>query len=117
MRKKPDTETIICSAIWYKDLPLKKTEIPHSVMYPINVNSGAVFCGHRHPHCMYTMVAITGLRSVTFADDAAGEFEQGFLTNLNRFVDRSEGAKIALASGQVEKLEYSSTELYSEDLY
>lgn len=49
--------------------------------------------------------------------DGVGEYEQGFLTDKNRFVDRVEGAKIVLSRGQVTKLKYSSTELYSEDLY
>ena len=85
--------------------------------YLYHFSSGLVFCGHRHPHCMYSMIAITGKRSVTNAPDGVGEYEQGFLTNFNRFVDRTEGAKIALNCGQIEKLNYSSKELYSEDLY
>ena len=105
-------ERIICSAIWYQELPLKKKGMPNQ--NPINVDRGAVFCGHRHPHCMYTMIAVTGLRSV---EPVCGKYVQGFLTNLNRFVDRKEGAKIALASGQIKKLNYSKTSLYSEDLY
>jgi len=35
----------------------------------------------------------------------------------NLFVDREEGAKLALEIGQVKKLNYSSVSLYSEDLY
>jgi hypothetical protein len=100
-------EKIICSAIWYKELPTP-------VYGPANVDKGIVFCGHRHPHCLYQMVAITGKRSVT---SEVGEIIQGFLTNTNRFVDREEGAKIALASGQIKKLKYNRTTLYSEDLY
>ena len=46
-----------------------------------------------------------------------GEEIQGFLTNTNRFVDRYEGAKIALACGQITKLNYSKDMMYSEDLY
>ena len=107
-------EMVICSAIWYKDLPLVKNDIPKSHIYPINVGCGLVFCGYRHPHCMYSMIAITGKRSVTVE---VGDYEQGFLTNFNRFVDREEGAKIAFACGQIEKLNYSTKELYSEDLY
>lgn len=112
--RKNKVEIVICSAIWYKDLPLVKNNIPKSLIYPKNVDRGLVFCGHRHPHCQYSMIAITGKRSVTVE---VGEYIQGFLTNFNRFVDREEGAKIALASGQIDKLNYSSNELYSEDLY
>ena len=104
-------ETIICSAIWYKDLPMVKPEVLNGFR-PYNVDRGIVFCGWRHPNCMYQMVAITGL-----SDYEAGHGEQGFLTNKNRFVDRKEGAKIALESGQIEKLNYSKDTLYSEDLY
>ena len=108
-------EKVICSAIWYKELPLVKPEVLELRGFrPINVDKGIVFCGLRHPHCMYQMIAITGKRSVI---KEVGEYVQGFLTNKNRFVDRKEGAKIALASGQIEKLNYSSKDLFSEDLY
>lgn len=105
-------EKVICSAIWYKDLELKRPEVlePRN-MRPNNCDSGIVFSGWRHANCMYQMVAITGLRS-----HLAGESVQGFLTNKNRFVDRTEGAKICLESGQINKLHYG-TILYSEDLY
>lgn len=105
-------ETIICSAIWYKDFPMKRLDLPLRHHNPKNIDQGVVFCGHRHPHCMYTMMAVTGLRSVR-AD--VGEEVQGFLTNHNRFVDRQEGAKIHLANGGT--LKYSKQTLYSEDLY
>lgn len=106
-------EKIICSAIWYKELPLKKPEVfKNRGILPYNVDKGIVFCGWRHSNCLYQMVAITGLRQCE-----AGEETQGFLTHTNRFVDREEGAKIALASGQIEKLQFSNTDLYSEDLY
>jgi hypothetical protein len=106
-------ETIICSAIWYKDLPLKKPEVLELRGYrPYNVDKGIVFCGWRHPNCIYQMVAITGL-----SDYQAGDSEQGFLTNKNRFVNRTEGAQIALECGQITELKYSKVILYSEDLY
>ncbi len=98
-------EKIICSAIWYKDL---KTP----VFNPVNIPNGIVFCGFRHAHCLYQMCAMTGKR-----DCEVGESEQGFLTNKNRFVDRLEGAKIAIEAKQIEKLKFSSTQLFSEDLY
>jgi hypothetical protein len=106
-------EQIICSAIWYKTLALKMPEaLEGRGTRPYNISEGIVFSGWRHHNCMYQMVAITGL-----TDFQAGHGEQGFLTNKNRFVDREEGAKIALACGQIEKLEFSSKDLYSEDLY
>ena len=104
-KNKEITERVICSAIWYEDLPT-----PH--FNPKNIGKGIVFCGHRHPHCLHQMVAMTGKRQCE-----VGEEIQGFLTNLNRFVDREEGAKIALACGQIDKLKYGNKTLYSEDIY
>jgi len=108
-------EKVICSAIWYKDLPLIKPEVLENRGYhPYNVDRGIVFSGWRHGNCMYQMVAITGKRSVKLE---VGEIVQGFLTNKNRFVNRAEGAEIATKNGQIEYLSYSKTDLYSEDLY
>lgn len=104
------TEKILCAAIWYKEIPIQRL-IEDNVL-PRNLNKGLVFCGFRHCHCMYTMVSVTGLRS---DDSEVGEEVQGFLTNKNRFVDREEAATIFIANGGT--LKYSSTELYSEDLY
>jgi hypothetical protein len=104
-------EYILCAAIWYKDIPLQK--VIDGVL-PKNCDRGLVVLGHRHGQCMWTMSSLTGLRSVTNAEDGVGEYEQGFLTNKNRFVDREEGGKIAFDAGQTEDLR---TTLYSEDLY
>ena len=105
-------EKILCSAIWYKELELKKPEVLEPRNYrPNNCDRGIVFCGWRHPNCLYQMVAITGKRQAE-----VGDYESGFLTNKNRFVDRKEGAKIAIETNQIEKLQYGS-QLYSEDLW
>lgn len=102
-------EYILCAAIWYKDIPIKK-HIPDNVL-PKNCDRGLVFCGHRHPHAMYTMVSVTGLRS---CESEVGENIQGFLTNKNRFVDREEAAIIAYDAGQIKE---ELPRLFSEDLY
>ena len=104
-------EYILCAAIWYKDIPLRK--VIEGVL-PKNCDRGLVVLGHRHGQCMWTMSSLTGLLSVTNAEDGVGEYEQGFLTNKNRFVDREEGGKIAFDAGQTEDLR---TTLFSEDLY
>ena len=105
-------EYILCSAIWYKELPLKKPEIFKNRGFgPYNVDKGIVICGWRHPNCIYSMVSLTGKRSVP---EESGEFIHGFLTNKNRFVDRKEGGAIAYNSGQTEKFK---TYLFSEDLW
>ena len=109
-------EKILCAAIWYKELPLIK-DFEHNFR-PVNCDRGIVFCGHRHPHCLYSMCAMTGKRSVTFAEDGVGEHIQGFLTSKNRFVDREEALVIALAENQVIDLDnIRNNELHSEDLY
>jgi hypothetical protein len=104
-------EYILCAAIWYKDIPLKK--VIDGVL-PKNCDRGLVVLGHRHGQCMWTMGSLTGLRSVTNAEDGVGEYEQGFLTNTNRFVGREEGGQIAFNAGQTKDLR---TTLFSEDLY
>ena len=104
-------EQIICSAIWYKELPVKDKDIPLLHYLPINCKTGMVFCGHRHMHCQYTMINSIGLRSV---ESEVGKYVQGFLTNTNRFVDRKEGAEIHVKNGGT--LHFGNI-LYSEDLY
>lgn len=43
--------------------------------------------------------------------------EQGFITNLNRFVDRKEALKIAVAANQELHKWCNTDELYSEDIF
>ena|ERR1035437_10242899 len=105
-------EYIACAANHYLDIELIRTDLPHTHLYPINISSGIVFCGYRHLHCLYVMIAMTGKKQ-----HQAGKEIQGFLTSKNRFVDREEAAKIAIACGQISKLQYSNKDLYSEDLY
>lgn len=105
-----EKEWIICAAIWYKDFQT-------SIRNPVNINHGTVVFGLRHPDCISTVLCLTGKRTVRFADDGVGETEQGFLTNTHRFVNRKDAAIIAIQSKQIEKLNYSTDTLYSEDLY
>lgn len=103
-------EKIICSAIWYKELPLINPKALEARGFrPYNVDKGIVFCGWRHHNCLYQMVALTGKPSYD-----AGESIQGFLTNKNRFMDRNEAAEMWVKNGG--KLHYG-TQLYSEDIY
>lgn len=106
-----EKEYILCAAIWYKEIPLVK--VINGVL-PKNCDKGLVVLGHRHGQCMWTMGSLTGLRSVTNAPDGVGEYEQGFLTNTNRFVGREEAAQIAFDSKQIKQ---HTITLYSEDLY
>ena len=106
-----EKEYILCAAIWYKEIPLQKVI---AGVLPKNCDRGLVVLGHRHGQCMWTMGSLTGRRSVTNAEDGVGEYEQGFLTNTNRFVGREEAAQIAFDSGQIKQ---HTITLYSEDLY
>lgn len=101
MNLKP--EQVMCAANWYPELPT-----PH--YNPSNIDKGIVFSGVSHVHCLHQMVAMTGKRQSEVKE------VDGFLTTHNRFIDRKEAAKIALEQGQIKKLRYSSTDLFSEDL-
>lgn len=105
-------EKILCAAVWYIELELKK-DIPHTKYLPKNLNKGVVFAGFRHGQCIYTKCMVTGLR-----DAESGENEQGFLTSFNRFVSREEALTIAIKENQVKNLDdIRGNKLYSEDLY
>ena len=96
-------EYILCSSVWFDDG--KK----HNYQ-PKNINIGFVMCGYRHN----SIFAQFGMTVKERKDIGIYTREQGFLTNLNRFVNRMEAAKISYLSGQVDK---PLKELYSEDLY
>jgi len=104
-------EFIVCSAIWYKDISLINNNIPSDLLRPFNCDRGIVFCGLRHPHCLYQMVAMTGKRQCE-----AGEEIQGFITNKWRFIDRIEGLEIAKVADQI-ITSYNLHQLHSEDLW
>lgn len=107
-----NTERIICAAVWYKEIPIKK-DIPFESTNPKNCPTGLVFCAHRHGQCIYTKCAVTGLR-----DCESGDNEQGFLTSKNRFVGREEALIIALRENQIIDIgEIRGDKLYYEDLY
>lgn len=99
---------ILCSAIWYKDLPTQ-------TYLCRNVDRGMVVCGLRHGHCIDIMSKLGKMRSVLSGPDSVGDYEQGFLTSDNRFVDRVEGMEIAINANQC--IREPRGQLYSEDLY
>lgn len=111
-------EFIICSAIWYKNIPMVK-QIEGT--NPINIDKGLVVCGRRHCNCIWIVSSLTGLRSVENAPDGAGESIQGFVTNTNRFVDRQEAYDIAYKANQIISINKNRPTneigLTSEDLY
>lgn len=97
-------EYILCSAIWFDD------GIDTYVHQPKNIQRGFVVCGRRHHNCFTTVAMLMGLRK----DRLTQKEVQGFLTNTDRFVDRTEAGEIAFSAGQTDVLK---TTLYSEDLW
>lgn len=74
-----------------------------------NLNKGVIVTGLGHAHCIHTMLALTGKRTV---QSVVGKYTQGFLTNHNTFLNREEAAFVAFEAGQI--LERKK-ELFSED--
>jgi hypothetical protein len=104
-------EKILCAAIWYKELPTQ-------TFLPTNIDKGLVVCGHRHGHCIDITKQLSGLRTVKLGPDSVGETEQGFLTNMNRFVSREEAFDIAENANQLnDRTRWTNRTLFSEDLY
>jgi hypothetical protein len=89
-------ETILCAAIHFKD------GLKHEHQ-PINIESGYVVCGRRHHNCFVTHAIIKKGEIVPdkLLEVPKFESEQGFITDTDRFVDRSEAAKIAAKSKQI----------------
>ena len=80
-------------------------------------DTGKIFYGHRHNHCfsaIYDELSYEmNRREINLLKKT-----QGFVTNLNRFVNREEALLIALENNQVlNKNEIRGNDLYSEDLY
>jgi len=71
---------------------------------------GNVYTGKRHQNVIDKIMNSTGVRHIV------GELH-GFITECGEFVNREQAAIIALERGQIEKLKYHTTELFSEDLY
>lgn len=107
-------EKIICAAIWYDD----GIERP---LLPRNIKSGVVVGGWRHPNCKIVLMSwlYPNWQTSTLHEQLKNEVNnkevQGFLTSHGRFVNRVDAAQIWVAAGN--KLKYSSTKLYSEDIY
>ena len=83
---------ITCSAVWHEN---------------------HLLTGKRHSDCI--KVAAILIKNGIGTRPVKGE--QGFLTDQKKFLNREAAAIHAIACGQIEKLKYSSTELFSEDLW
>ena len=115
-------EFILCAAIWIND------GLKHEAQ-PENIESGYVICGRRHHNCYQTIKSLTNqtpndkigplINSMTVEEQRK---HQGFITSLDRYVDRKEGWNIAKANNQIQfGLTASENEddsiLISENLY
>lgn len=69
-----------------------------------------IYTGRRHHDIIHRMVLKLGMPRPIRG-------EQGFITDTGLFVDRKQAARIAIECGQIDRLKYSDTELFSEDLY
>lgn len=112
-------EFIICAAIWVNDKQKHKQQ-------PENIEIGFVVCGRRHHNCYQTIVDLKGdlndyFKSLNISDDDYRE-HQGFITSLDRYVNRREGYIIAKENNQI-KFGLAASEngddsiLISENLY
>lgn len=111
-------EYILCASIHFDDGKVHPLQ-------PKNITTGFVVCGHRHHNC-YTSLRSIG-KSLGYDDtlivkkwlDLETREVQGFITNLDRHVDRKEAYLIAKEAGQLlhNMHDKSNPILISEDLY
>lgn len=106
--KDNDIEYILCAANYYNDGKIYTYS-------PVNIEVGFVICGHRHHNCISSFVQLVGFPYTEDGHRLHNTEIQGFLTNKNRFVDRLEGARIAILAEQIDDV--FKKKLYSEDLY
>lgn len=96
-------ETIICSAIYINDGQVH-------IDQPTNINEGYIISGRRHNNCY---AAVLSIYKTIFGEEGKKRMEemfktvnhkqrdQGFITSLNRYVDRKEGMVIAKRENQL----------------
>ena len=103
-------ERILMSAIHYTDGKVYEDQ-------PVNIENGIVICGRRHKNCI-----ATAERFDNYNSDLTERVNQGFLTDLNRYVDRKEAFVIAARARQLlypqfYNLSDPENELTSEDIF
>ena len=116
-------EFILCAAIWINDGNKHEQQ-------PLNIKTGFVICGRRHHNCYQTIKSLTNQTP----NERIGELinsmtteelrkHQGFITSLDRYVDRKEGWVIAKANNQIQyglaasENDEEDSILISENLY
>lgn len=106
------TERILCAANYYNDGE-KYDNRPAGIP-----STGFIICGHRHHNCIFIFAKIYGFPYDEKALKIQRTEVQGFLTNTNRFVTRSQAMKIAKQADQIITGEGNHPlGLFSEDLY
>lgn len=89
---------------------MRKIKIKEAAI--IDLVTERVYTGYRHGDIIKAMVELYGITPPVDGE----RYEQGFVTSTGEFVDRVEGAAIAIAAGQIKALKWPPL-LYSEDLY
>lgn len=97
-----EKEFILCAAIWINDQQKHDQQ-------PQNIEIGFIICGRRHSDCYQTIKDLKGnlkssvsnyLKSLNISHD--NRESQGFITSLDRYVNRKEAYKIAKANNQIQ---------------
>ena len=83
-----EREYVMCAANYYDNGMDYKFK-------PYNINKGYVICGWRHANCGESFMTVNP--NAKSWDDC----EQGFLTNKNRFLTRSEALELVKTNGQL----------------
>lgn len=108
-----EREHVLCAAIYVDTGSAEPAR--RSFTYPA---TGLVFAAWRHGDCFTTLNAwadrLDDAERARIGEEQLRGRHQGFLTSTGRFVDREEGARIAVAAGQVPA---GMTFLTSEDVY
>lgn len=97
-----EKEFILSAAIWINDNQIHEQQ-------PENIKIGFVICGRRHSNCYQTITDLRGdldkyFKSLnTSLNKLETDYGQpGFITSLDRYVDRKEGWVIAKANNQIQ---------------
>ena len=79
-----------------------------------NNDEGVLMAGKSHDKIYKTIKSLTGKIELDNPKNEFGEFQEGFLTSTNRFVDRKEAWLIAKQNNQLTEEGFLKNELYSE---
>lgn len=96
-----EKEFILCAAIYINDNEKHEQQ-------PKNIEIGFVICGRRHHNCYQTIKDLTNQtpnerigKLISSLSEEECRKHQGFITSLDRYVDRREAWKIAKENNQI----------------